>query len=194
MDTQIFTIGGNNLPEGKTQYRLYLTETTTLDRLERESNHCYGQKHKGLKMGECLKEFIDSSLGCEMTANSSNLNQCKDKESLKNYMNLTSQLHDTSDKFITTETGCKIRCLTESYKLSMNAKIDVDTFYMPQISNDSLILHFVTNSAKVNIIKDVLLYDFNNLVADVGGLFGLLLGISIFGIIEMGLKFVSKYL
>ena len=75
--------------------------------------------------------------------------------------------------------------------MSQNSQINSKTRVL-LLTETSIIIHFSINSAKDKIIKEVLLYDFNNFVADVGGIFGLLLRLTIYGIIQIAEEFVVK--
>lgn len=57
---------------------------------------------------------------------------------------------------------------------------------------DSLILTISLSSANYLIEKDVLLYNESNLIADIGGYLGLLLGVSILSIYEMFTNFIKN--
>ena len=57
---------------------------------------------------------------------------------------------------------------------------------------DSLVLTISLSSSNYLIEKDVLLYNESNLIADIGGYLGLLLGVSILSIYEMFTNFIKN--
>lgn len=189
----LWSVSTNHIPENLTLFQHYNIRAKTLDRLNIGSTKCNEKAETNVV--ECLQNYIVSKMNCNITLNSSISNRCTSREQLDEYLKLTLDLSHASENELIKMTGCKAKCLTEDYTTLKTSEGFISTQeWFGSGFPDAIILHFISDSAKVDIVKDVLIYDINNLWADIGGIMGLLLGISILSIIQFGEELIYKHL
>ena len=157
---------------------LYDTTTTFLERMNSDMTFCNEGK---LKVKPCLRQFIISQIGCDVYGNGT---VCSTNEQIQAYINFYEKINGMSDRAITQLTQCSLSCHTQDYEFAILKESEANLNKEPALE-----LSFISATSKNKAEKDILLYDFNNLVADIGGLLGLLLGASVLGLIDNGENF-----
>ena len=159
---------------------IYKLTTKLLHRMNTDNTIC---NEGGIKLEPCLRKYLDSEIGCDVYAN---LTDCFTEQHIRGYVDLARRMSGKTDNQITELTKCSLSCDTHEYDYTVVGETETQN---PPGADPTIRLTFRSASHKNKVEKDVLLYDFNNLVADIGGLLGLLLGASILGLINEGEKF-----
>lgn len=168
---------GRNVPaNSKEDIRMERRYSVRLNKGE-AGDRCNEDNTERLQL--CLQEYAQRIMNCSLpwmaAANANNRRLCDTTEDLRVYGRILARVASPSSQLrdILRETPCQINCRTVEYtarriSLQWNATSDSQYQYslaMPQTST-------VEES-------EVVTYDMNNFIADVGGLLGLLLGVSI---------------
>ena len=131
---------------------------------------------------ECYKTYLESKIGCKLLSN--NFKQLKQNcsgpmDEARYYEEMIKVLKFPNKQRIR-ETGCKLPCSYTEYRS--------ETIYNANLKGSQtshtgeLFLQFFSYQSVVPHEKEVLVYDGNNFIADVGGYLGLLLGVSILSV------------
>lgn len=181
-NTPMSTYGATDLRQGFLKFLSFNVRVKNVHKYSTEAKPCIIDD-KAPKIEECLRSFITSELGCSITKNSSEENICESGEQFRKYRTLGSKFLRQTDKDIHRMTGCTKRCNTNEFKLIVEGETVGNSSFMGQ--RDMLWIFFFSTEVQIEVEKDALLYDFNNLVADIGGFLGLLLGASVLGVFKI---------
>lgn len=163
-------------PNAKDQIRVERRYTT---RLSREGDgKCSEGNNERPQI--CLQEFIQKTMNCTLpwikNTNEENMRQCDTPEDLSTYGHLVTRFASTTSQLgdIISETTCQMNCRTVEYSAK---RISL----MTNVTSHSRNYFFSLAMPQTSTVeeKEVLTYDGNNFIADVGGLLGLLLGVSV---------------
>ena len=166
-------------------YEVFPTETTFLDQ---ESEPCLSEGEIAYKnMWQCLEDFRDSSLNCTLPWRSKNDSQelplCSTPLEYDNYI---ANFPPNDPISIRDTTNCRPGCKRYAYSTKV---------YKQWVDNSqpgTLELKFFYHQYEVPVRKHVYAYDRSNLISDIGGYLGLLLGYSILAFYDMLVVVVGK--
>lgn len=182
----IVSLTGLSQEQTLSKVGIYKVATKLLHRMNAGTTVCYEGVTKP-QVEPCLKNYINSQIGCDVYGNET---VCSEERHIQGYKKLSKALDEMTESQIVDVTKCAIRCETHGYEYA----VVTDTETKPSNGKPDIKLNFISASFKNKVEKDVLLYDFSNLVADIGGLMGLLLGASILGLINDGEKFCRNFM
>ena len=122
------------------------------------------------------------------------LETCSKSSEYMQYRNLTNILDAASKISYWKIIGCIPRCKYTKYVLGPLYDSNFDQlkylFNQSDGANNEFFLVFI--KSEIDIIKRIWIYDFNNLLADIGGFLGLLLGASIYTFADVLVASVEK--
>ena len=124
----------------------------------------------------CLKSYYQNKTNCTIADNKPA--NCSTQKDLDKFQKLVQDTGSFTEKDFVSSTKCHYPCTIEHY--------DVTSFFKGTAARKNsqckLLLQLFFDTNKVSTKKEILLYDDNNLIADIGGYLGLLLGVSAFSL------------
>ena len=168
-------------------------------------NRCYDGKPRNITVKQCIEKFIDTDLGCHipwhMNKPTGQNTECFSNEQFKKYVSLSNKLSTLDAKNMEKTTGCMRSCDRMEYKLWETTPLGMKAKYKPKKLKFSFIFssgkgasqltcnHIAFNKTNISgnyeMKEQYFIYNGNHLIADIGGFLSLLLGLSIFGILNM---------
>ena len=185
-----------------------LTSTFELEKsvikiISTEENPCYDPDvaRKDTLTG-CIESFIVAErLGCKPPwfSNDSytNLRTCGGDEDFRAFLDISTDLENTKESDVLRMTGCKRPCVREDYELKLKFRgtehVSRKTINDMVTGRDGFVrIAFYFSKGTFQVKEEIVMYGLGDLVADVGGYLGLLLGASIFAIYEKIEKYFSS--
>ena len=169
--------GDNNFVE----YRHHIYRTRKHRHVGLEDNP--QKQHKCAKnidfsIEECIDQYYQTESNC--TISGSTVLHCISENNLGKYVQLVNKTWNLKERDFTRSTNCQVPCTTEYYEVALIREKAV------KIEKDYGTLEFqlMITTEKIINSNELLLYDNNNLIADVGGYLGLLLGVSVFSLYQ----------
>ena len=159
-----------------------------LKSLDQPSERCASHTSKP-KTSACIAQFLEEQIGCSLNIHGSisinnPLGTCNSTSQLNHLGNITRKLQDVDANTIYKNTGCLASCERNEYGAIEATPIQSQACgWYGQACDFSLRFKILDVSYKEE--EQYYIYDYNSFLADVGGLLGLLLGWSIFGLVDM---------
>ncbi|XP_044252939.1 uncharacterized protein LOC123003935 [Tribolium madens] len=129
---------------------------------------------------KCVHNFAAKKVGCKVPW-LRDLDQdyplCSDYISINN---ITNAMTEKFSSQALSECDCQGRCNNTLYKYQIEHRRDVDVI---QGSSSTIAIYFASNL--VTELNDVISYDWNVFLADIGGSLGFLLGLSVIGFVNV---------
>ena len=151
--------------------------------------------------GNCYTNYMSSHMGCSLpwarhdTKNSS-LRECSSPQDLQLFHNLSELLFSSDVSTLQSLTGCLPSCAHFEYKLNtipdIESRLSVPYDVSPWI-HKLIAFGAIVGDRSYLVEREVLMHGMGDLVADIGGYLGLLLGVScldVFDILPMLMKWL----
>ena len=187
------------------RYRIIQDELLALDQ---PSRRCHDDSEDLPSVSQCIAEYFEAKFNCSAYL----LESSVQRESCINYdpennpsanpdydwkakpefeMNKDTEFEDWEMKTeveIFDKTGCMPSCKRNEIRLDTVYETESQSYpYDPKVT-----LIFEYRDGMYNLNEEYLVYDFNNMVADIGGYLGLLLGHSMFSVYSMSADWITK--
>ena len=164
----------------KLTYDVSKTELYTLDKSDSKCN----ESSVVVDVLGCVVRFVESKVRCRYPGHLANLSLalCETSEELNALFELLGKIEKGNEKQIQEVTGCVPSCHKEEYQVFPMGEMETTKDFRENTSSNTLNLLMVIPSAQHYEIKEYTIYTWSSLVADVGGVLGLLLGQSILGL------------
>ena len=180
-------------PLKTTTFKKLVIKRSLLKALSQPSEPCTNGEESP-NTSACIAKWIHDQMGCRFKIHGgSDLNKGKLCNSRSQYLNLSrifSKLQYADAETVYEMTGCLASCEKFEYEISGYSVELSSKSRVPRRICD-LTLGLEMNDASFEEKKQFFVYDFNSVVADVGGFMGLLLGfsmLSIYGELEKQLR------
>ena len=155
------------------RYQYYKIRKHRHTALEINPHRPYPCTHESvLSFETCLDDYYQSESNCTFQEMNGSQN-CSDSNAFEKYGKLVSYIVDMGIKDLLDLTKCQMPCIFEYYELF---KVSDEVLY--DGPKDSILFEFVAESDDLFKSEEILIYNSNNFIADVGGFLGLLLGAS----------------
>ena len=168
--------------------------------LKQDGNPGLAMSPSGPKTVEqCIIDYYQRELGCQLPWNTENttLNTCTTAEQYTKFRKAINTLIDNASKMSFWKIiECQSRCQHTQYSLKKIADSNFNALkYMNEDADDgaNMEVFLFATSTEIEVKERVWLYDGNDLVADIGGFLGLLLGASIYTLADLLLSNVEKF-
>ncbi|TRY77461.1 hypothetical protein TCAL_16980 [Tigriopus californicus] len=144
---------------------------------------------------ECLDDYVERTIGCALPwRNGSNpkFAICQTSGQFLEYWTMVDHLIDWGESYLYQITGCYTKCRRHYLKVSKHNTIKAGNDGKNAVS----FITFVYKEPELSIETENLAYDSLDLIGDIGGYLGLLLGVSILTVWDLchnlGLVLVKK--
>lgn len=130
------------------------------------------------RVEKCLDIYYQIESNCTIFGTS--VLNCSSPKSLSRYIQLVNKTWISQESDFVATTKCQLPCTTEYYDVvTVREKAQ-------RTEDDSGLIHFhlYVGTDKIINMQELLIYDNNNVIADVGGYLGLLLGVSAFSLYQ----------
>lgn len=168
-------------------WEYYVTKNKILA-IDRKGQRCNNDGEKE-PVGRCIVKYLEDKYNCtvpHLMANSKK-NFCPRKQ-LGEINAENNIIRDLQEADLANLTGCLPSCNRDHISLRSSPRIN--SFYMGP--NPTMKLSFLFHDGSFDVREEYLVYDTNNLIADVGGYLGLLVGQSILGIYYLSTDWVTN--
>ncbi len=168
--------------------------------LDRESHHCQENPKGQANLVTCIDEYIERRVGCssKLQISPKKMQVCSTHNQYRMWAEVIQQVITLGENEIFSLTGCMGPCEMFDYGDTTILELQPDTMGDLAKGEKSLTLHIFFESGGYEAKEQYYVYDMNNLIADIGGYLGLLLGHSVFSLFcimrEAGAKFKTKML
>ena len=187
--------GGNfirhNVMDGKLEgaqyeYDVYRLETHVID----QDNHpCVD--FEPVDFDKCIDDYVSSKINCSLPWIKKNasgvLPYCSQPEEYGHFWDLSLLILSSSEKDISSRTGCKPSCTRMEYA---SKHVYTQKRYLLKEKTMTVNLEYASNRFMTR--EQYYTYDYPDLIADFGGFLGLLLGHSILSLYDNVLYLFSK--
>ena len=156
--------------------------------LDQPHHRCYSDS-KPINTSACIADFIEREIGCNPNIQGSQYSTeqtCTFKPQLLQLQNISHRLSESYDNEIYAMTGCLSSCEKDLYI------IDAEPMTCERGIVDEYVLTLRITDRSYEERKQYIIYETNSFIADVGGYMGLLLGCSIWSLINEIEAFVKK--
>ena len=156
--------------------------------LDQPHHRCYSDS-KPINTSACIADFIEREIGCNPNIQGSQYSKglpCTTKSQLLHLQNISLKLSGSYDNEIYVMTGCLSSCKKDFYN------INAEPMTCEKSQKDELVLQLRINDRSYEERKQYYIYETDSFIADVGGYMGLLLGCSIWSLINEIEAFVKK--
>ena len=172
---QSISLDGNNVAKNQ----IFIIRKRLLTRLKDDisvdpSLQC---SNKVSNLEYCIEDYLQKKGNCTKDDGLLNCSAANDLFNIFNYK---------ENEFFT-NTKCKLPCTFAYYEVTSH----LPNFVESNNASRSVNLILYADSEKVIHTKEIMIYTSNNLIADVGGYLGLLLGVSIYSLYKGILSFVK---
>ena len=197
------TVGTSDASRGSSIYATYDIRSRDVEIISRPEAPCL--EHRG-SFATCIHNYFERELNCALPwkwytgpSLASNLSQCRTKEEYAKFSRLGSELFAATDSKIYEISGCTLNCHRALYELNRVGMTKINTEDLIASNNgstwvdeDYVTLFFSTDAAQIETEADFYTYDSNDLLGDIGGYLGLLLGFSIYSIVSSFEDYLRK--
>ncbi len=191
-DTRFTPVNLNDIPPGESKFKFYTVKPKRSEKVSSVSKPCLSDGIQ--RPGPCLKAYFRERLQCEVTMDEGQVGRCESDVEFKAFLNLTRRFSSMMDEEVFALTGCARQCQEMFYEATPEIENVFNTSQVEVTNKDSLILSYYTASTGLEVEKDILVYDKNDLIADIGGYLGLLLGFSVLSMFKSIEISISKFL
>ena len=166
---------------GKHPRYLYNLKVSQHEYLNQEKSPCTSKPLESFQ--ECLERYFNQEMGCHLPWHKEGSPlPCANASDSQRYQNLTLRLKSMNKMDLTRELDCHMPCTLYEYE-------PVEFMEVEQPCNSEWcqyvpVLLVAVDDANLYLSREVVLYDENNFIADVGGYLGLLLGASVMTLYE----------
>ena len=138
-------------------------------------------------MNTCIQRHIENEIGCQLPwNNASPTSRCTESGQYKNFLSTYDEIAKLSEKSIAERTGCLPSCQRNEFTVNILSRIE-----NPSDSGGYYTGYFYYASGRYVEKSYHYVYDMFDLLADVGGYMGLLVGYSLLSVYD-SLKFFCK--
>ena len=176
-------------------YQMKLTKSG-LKALDQPTERC-DSSTRYPKTSQCIATYIEKQIGCSINIHGGQattaMTPCTLTSELKELKNITRKLRVANAYTIYEMTGCLASCQRNEYGI-IDSNFKVREFCYER----KLKLDFEIEEGSFKEEEQYIIYDFDSFFADVGGIFGITLGCSIFSLYNeltsLLLRFKPRYL
>ena len=157
--------------------------------LNRKSHRCSDEE--GRTYQACHRDYMEKKMDCRLPwfKGGRPLRPCDQPQDLHTYREITAALLKLNQVELLAEVACVIPCTEYGYTISKEME---KMFYYEDRAIRSHQYVFTIDDSQVEVIRERWIYTIDNLVADIGGYLGLLLGSSILNIYEQAVFLLRK--
>ncbi len=119
---------------------------------------------------------------------------CVTQEEFHKFMNMSALLYSSGEVVLERITGCQSSCKYFDYELKEIARVEKVFPNKDNATEQLLVFSVFITDPSYTVEREVLKYDVKDLVADVGGYLGLLLGASILNAVEYFTAALSRWM
>ena len=167
----------------------YYVIKNKLQAIDRKGQRCYNDDGLRKSVGRCIVKYLEDSHNCtvhNLMANNSREFCTKLQLGAINAEN--NIIQDLSEADLANLTTCLPRCSRDEMSLRETPRISS----YPSGPNPRMTLSFLFYDGSFDVREEYLVYDICNLIADVGGYMGLLVGQSILGIYYLSTHWLTE--
>lgn len=180
----------------KKQKRYDLFELSKSDAiyLDQPNSRCLEDSLMGTtkesKFDFCVREHLQGQMNCTLpwtiASNETDigLNLCETPAQYDHFLSIFNWLQTSNEGEIATATGCLPPCRRSEFSTEEIASTISDIGFWGKGKQQPSEIEMYFASGRFQVRKQYLTYDSHNLVADIGGYLGLLLGHSVFGVVQ----------
>ena len=180
-------------PSSQYNYRgvtFKVAKTVTISR-STEERPCY-ESDSNQTLSLCIEAFLDRTLGCSLPWHKNKTRRiCSGSDDFEAFQKISDVLEDVKESELLTMTGCQPPCVREDFTL----KEAYQTQALDKTEHEAkkgAQVYFYFSSGAYLVNREVAMYSMSNLVADIGGYLGLLLGVSCFSVFDTLEKLIKK--
>ena len=189
------------VPETSLNYEYYYYQRMTMTKthlksLDQPSERCNSYTGNS-NTSTCIARFLEEQIGCSLkilgtTPTNDGHRTCNTTSQLKHLGNLTRKLQEVDSNTIYENTGCLASCKRNEYGAieATPTRSEDCAGWLGQVC--AFYLRFRILDVSYEEKEQYYIYDNNSFIADIGGLLGLLLGWSIFGLFDMLINLLKR--
>ena len=157
----------------------YQVEPTEVNNINQDNKPCITEDNKMNNMYDCITDYMYSALNCTLPWKKiiKDDQTCSSPEEYDHYLSESLKSFNYTTNYIENVTGCTPACRRVEYSTKLQAKGKSEFL-------DELELHFYFAKDEFLVKEQFYIYDMADLIADLGGYLGLLLGYSLLGFYE----------
>ena len=178
-------------------YQKMTITKTHLKSLDQPTERCDGHT-RNPNTSTCIAQFLEEQIGCSLkilgtTPTNDGHRTCNTTSQLKHLGNLTRKLQEVDSNTIYENTGCLASCKRNEYGAIEATTLQSEDCagWLGQVC--AFYLRFKILDVSYEEKEQYYIYDNNSFIADIGGLLGLLLGWSIFGLFDMLVNLLKRF-
>ncbi|XP_059083151.1 uncharacterized protein LOC131880512 [Tigriopus californicus] len=141
---------------------------------------------------DCLDDYLERATGCALpwrTGSNTGLATCQSSIQFQKYWVEVQELIEVGESVLYSKTGCYTKCQRHYYKATKHEASKVDDEHEEGEYHVHMSLSY--KEPEIVVETENLAYDLNDLIGDIGGYLGLLLGASVLTIWDICSKFLS---
>lgn len=179
-----------SIKQGNNYWQPFAITRTQWKTLDRPDKRCDVDNQSEANTTMCITRYIERTTGCSIGLSGSDpeAERCNETNQIEEYKNIINKLYPANSNQIYNMTGCLSKCDRYSYAIKPTTDLTRPTWNK---NNDSIALWLYVSTGETEVREQYIEYDWNALVADVGGYLGLLLGHSVYSLFVMSTEWVK---